>query len=63
MIHKISKPESFLQKKNNAICYHKVYESVTMGESLSTHIDSNEYPADIQTKGLRFKQWKEKIFS
>ncbi len=44
------KPESTLKKKNNAVCYHTVHESVAMGESLTTHIDGNENPADVLTK-------------
>ena len=31
-------PESQLKKKNNAICYHTVRESVAMGESLCAHV-------------------------
>ncbi|KAL7447642.1 hypothetical protein ACHAXS_000040 [Conticribra weissflogii] len=44
------KPESILKKKNNAVCYHMVCESVAMGESLTTHINGDENPADLLTK-------------
>ncbi len=32
VINNTSKPESVLKKKNNAVCYHTVHESVAMGE-------------------------------
>jgi hypothetical protein len=35
-------PESTLKKKCNSICYHAMQESVAMGESLITHIDSED---------------------
>ena len=46
-------PESTLQKKSNSICYHAARESVAMGESLVTHILTDENPADICTKILQ----------
>ncbi len=52
VINNTSKPESVLKKKNNTICYHAVYESLAMGESLTAHIDGNENPADLLTKVL-----------
>ncbi len=43
-------PESTLKKKCNSICYHAVQESVAMGESLITHIDSGDNILDLMTK-------------
>jgi len=43
-------PESTLKKKCNSICYHAVRESVAMGESLITHIRSEENLSDLMTK-------------
>jgi hypothetical protein len=43
-------PESTLRKKCNSICYHAVRESVAMGESLITHIDSEDILSDVMTK-------------
>ncbi len=50
VINNTSKPESILKKKNNALCYHTVCESVAMGESLTAHIDGDENPTDLLTK-------------
>jgi len=47
-----SKPESQLKKKCNSICYHAVRESVAMGESLVSHISTDNNPADLMTKTL-----------
>jgi hypothetical protein len=46
-------PESTLKKKCNSICYHTVQESVAMGESLITNIDSNNNLSDFMTKENR----------
>jgi hypothetical protein len=43
-------PESTLKKKCNSICYHAVRESVAMGESLITHIKSEDNLSDLITK-------------
>jgi hypothetical protein len=43
-------PESTLKKKCNSICYHEVQESVAMGESLITHIKSEDNLSDLMTK-------------
>ncbi len=43
-------PESTLKKICNSICYHAVRESVAMGESLITHIDSGDNLSDLMTK-------------
>ncbi len=36
--------------KCNSICYHAVQESVAMGESLITHIKSEDNLSDLMTK-------------
>jgi hypothetical protein len=43
-------PELTLKKKCNSICYHAVQESVAMGESLITHINSEDNLSDLMTK-------------
>jgi hypothetical protein len=43
-------PELTLKNKFNSICYHVVWESVAMGESLITHIDSEDNLSDLMTK-------------
>ncbi len=50
VINNTSKPESILKNNNNAVCYHTVCESVAMGDSLTTHINGDEIPADLLTK-------------
>ncbi len=50
VIYNTSRPESTLKKKSNSICYHFIRESCAMGESMTTHIRSEENPADICTK-------------
>ncbi len=45
-----SRPESTLKKKYNSICYHAIRESVAMGETLLTHIRTEENLADFLTK-------------
>ncbi len=46
-------PELTLTKKCNSICYHAMQESVAMGESLITHIDSEDNLSDLMTKVTR----------
>jgi hypothetical protein len=43
-------PESTLKKKCNSICYHAIQESVAMGESLITHIKTDDNLSDFLTK-------------
>jgi hypothetical protein len=45
-----TRPESTLKKKCNSICYHAVRESVAMGESLITHIRTENNHSDLMTK-------------
>ncbi len=47
-----SKPESTLNKKSSAVCYHAVRESVTMGGTVMVHIPGAENPADLMKKVL-----------
>jgi hypothetical protein len=48
-----TRPELTLKKKCNSICYHVVRESVAMGESLITQINSGENLSDLMTKVTR----------
>ena len=50
VIHNTQRPESMLQKKSNAVCYHAVRESVAMGESITAHVRSENNPSDICSK-------------
>lgn len=47
-----SVPESTLCKKNHAIMYHTIYESVAMGESTITYVPTDNNLSDILTKVL-----------
>ena len=42
VVHNTSRPESFLKKKHNSVCYHKVHALVAIGESLASCIPSKE---------------------
>jgi hypothetical protein len=42
-----------LKKKCNSICYHAVQESVAMGESLITRIDSGDNLSDLMAEVTR----------
>jgi len=61
VIYNTSRPESTLKKKNNSICYHAIRESVAMGESLTTHISTNDNLADLLTKVLYGRKRKEMV--
>lgn len=50
VIHNTQRPESVLHKKSNQICYHMAREAVAMNECLTTHISTNDNPADLATK-------------
>jgi hypothetical protein len=59
-----SKPERTLQKKHNAICFHKVRESVAAGMIQVAKIDGKENLADLSTKilpGIVRKKYLESI--
>jgi hypothetical protein len=45
-----TRPELTLKKKCNSICYHAVQESVAMGESLITHIRTENNYSELMTK-------------
>jgi hypothetical protein len=45
-----SRPESILKKKCNSICYHAICGLVAMGETLLTHIRTDDNLADFLTK-------------
>jgi hypothetical protein len=52
VLYNTQRPESVLKKKSNAICYHKIWEAVAMGECLTGHISTHNSPADISTKSM-----------
>ena len=52
VVKNTQRPESQLGKKNNSICYHFARESVAMGESVVTHIRTEDNYADLMTKVL-----------
>jgi hypothetical protein len=45
-----TRPELTLKKKSNPTCYHAVQQSVAMGESLITGINSEDNLSDLMTK-------------
>jgi hypothetical protein len=45
-----SRSELTLKKKCNSICYHAIFESVAMGETLLMHISTGENLAHFLTK-------------
>ena len=45
-----TRSELTLKMKCKSICYHAVQESVAMGESLITHINSEDNLSDLMTK-------------
>jgi hypothetical protein len=61
VIHNTQRPESTLKKKNNAIAYHAVRESVAMGESLTGNVETNSNPADLATKVLYGKKRRDMV--
>ena len=52
VVHNTSRPELVLRKKSNAVCYHTVCESITMGESLVGHVPSGKNVTDLLIKVL-----------
>jgi hypothetical protein len=63
VVHNTTKPESTLKKKSNEICYHACRESITMGESLVSHIRTAENVADLATKILPAGQKRDYLVS
>jgi hypothetical protein len=49
-VHNTQRPESFLKKKSNSICYRALCESAAIGESIIGNLPSIDNPADICTK-------------
>ena len=47
VIHNTQRPESTLKKKSNSICYHFIHEAVAMDECRTSHIRSEDNPADL----------------
>jgi hypothetical protein len=45
VVHNTQRPESVLKKKSKAICYHAVWDSAAMGESIIVHVPSVNNPA------------------
>jgi hypothetical protein len=52
VVHNTQRPESVLKKKSNTICYHAVWESAAMGESIIGHIPSVKKSAEICTTAV-----------
>ena len=52
VIHNNQQPESTLKEKSNSIFCDAIRESVAMGESLTTHIPTDDNRADLFTKVL-----------
>ena len=50
VIHNITKPESTLNKKGNAIAFHAIHKSVVMGETLTGHMRPESNLSDVLTK-------------
>ena len=61
VIHNTQKPSSTLKKKSLAICYHFIREAVAMGECLTTHIRSEDNPADLCTKIMSGGQKRDRL--
>ena len=52
VIHNTHIYEFTLKKKSNSFCYHAVRKSVSMGESLTGHVETDKNCADLATKVL-----------
>ena len=61
VINNTSKPESCLNKKSNSICYHFIREAVAMKECLTTHVPTLQNFADLLTKYLSGKNWRDLV--
>ena len=62
VIHNTSKPELTLKKKHNAIAYHVICKSVTMGESSKKHIRSKDNPLNPLTNVFTVKKMKHHVY-
>jgi hypothetical protein len=56
-----SRPKLTLKKECKSICYHAIQESVTMGESLVTHIKTGENLADFLPKMTSGAKWRKLV--
>ena len=61
VIHNTSKPESTLKKKSNQICFHAVREAVAMREMTTTHINTEDNPADLATKVIKSSAQRQRL--
>ena len=52
VIYNTQSPESTLKKKSNSICYHAIREAIAGGEMITSHIPTDQNPADLGTKVL-----------
>ena len=50
VIYITKRPDSTLKEKRKLTCYHALREIVVMGESLTTHIPTNDNTSDLMTK-------------
>ena len=63
VIYNTSRPESTLKKKANSVCYHAIRESAAMGEVITTHVPTQNNPADICTKVISGGQKRNHLVS
>jgi hypothetical protein len=61
VVHNTQRPESVLKEKSNVICYHTVWESAAMGESIIGHVPSVNNPTDICTKAISGDQKRDHL--
>jgi hypothetical protein len=63
VVHNTQRPECFLKKKLDSICYRAVRESAATGESIIGHVPSIDNPADICTNGVPGGQKRNHLIS
>ena len=61
VIHNTQRPESMLKKKSNSICYHALREAAAMKEILTSHIRSENNPADACAKIITSKSKRDTL--
>ena len=52
VVHNTQRPESTLKNKSNYILYHSICESMTMEETKTIHMFTNDNVSDLPTKVL-----------
>jgi hypothetical protein len=57
VIHNTQQPESTLKKKNLSFCYHAVRKAVAMGETLTSHVQTENNYTDFPTKVTYGQKW------